>query len=43
MSRTSRRSGTKTKCIPGLGDKCIPKYKYPQRSKYHRRKPKATR
>lgn len=43
MSRVSRRSGTKTKVIPGakMGkNPKLPKYKYPPRSKYHPRKGK---
>ena len=37
MSRTRRRAGTKTKVIPGRGEKKPPKFKFPQRTKYHRK------
>lgn len=37
-SRSRRRAGTKSKKIPGSGDKVGTQYKYPQRSKYHPRK-----
>lgn len=35
-TRTSRRAGTKSKCIQGSAQKSIPKFKFPRRTKYHR-------
>jgi hypothetical protein len=40
MSRTSDRAGTKSKVIPGGPEYKPPKYRYPLRTKYHRRKGK---
>ena len=37
MSRHSRRSGTKSKVIPGKGENKPPQYRYSQGTYYHRR------
>jgi len=41
QSRTRRRAGTKTKVTGKKSGNKLPKNRFPERTKYHRRKPKS--